>query len=835
MKSLFLGASLLVLCAPAVLAQTVASLDEVVVTGTHESGVRAADSAAPVEIVTAPILAHAGYPGLMAGLGATLPAFNVEPLANDTAELTLAAALRGLSANDTLVLVNGKRRHTTANLAVDGGAPYTGAAAADLSFIPVAAIDHVEVLLDGASAQYGSDAVAGVVNIILKSSDHGGEATALGGAYGAGDGATGSWSVNKGFSLGPRGFLNVTVEERYHGFSQRGACDARFYDTQCRLAPGLDPVDAAGIPNAPGAPDVNRVFGDAQYNLYNAALNAGYDLGGVQAYAFATLGHREAQAFENYRPPSKITNLAGTEFPFPDGFDPRERLQELDYSVTAGLKGTVAGWRWDLSTTYGRDHDAISTLGSANLSLFQATGATPTNFYDGAFSSSEWTTNLDLDRSFGVGLASPLNVAMGLEARRDAYGIGAGDAASSFGAGAQGFPGFVAVDAGTHSRTNFAAYVDLAANPVRALHVDLAGRYEHYSDFGDALVGELTGRYDLTPAFALRGTASTGFRAPTLAEEYYSATSVSPQFASVQLPANSAAAAQAGFAPLRSEQSYNLSLGFVAHPAPRLQITADAYEIDVLHRIVDTGFLLGSICSQPTNGACPAGQLLQVSQGVNRAIAAHGATIDTGLSYTGINIFANGANTRTRGVEATADYASDFGDAGTVTWSLGFDFNTTMLTRAYALPATAQNAAFGQTQVLSPTALSALTTATPKEKAILTALWRRGPWDATLRETIYGPSSEILSANGTGEAIPGPAYQLVIRTAAITDLEIGRELGARVRVAAGANNLFDHRPPPFPAALAGTPGAGDVRDAPAGFSPYGIDGGFYYGRVTYSF
>jgi iron complex outermembrane recepter protein len=839
MKHLIAGASLLPFlaiggiahaAAPAGAAAdtgSAAAVSEVIVTGTRQTGVKAADSAAPIQIVGADALKRVGQPDLIQSLSQNLPSFNAEGYGADTAALTLSAALRGLNPNDTLVLVNGKRRHPTANLNVDPS-NFQGAATADLSFIPVAAIDHIEVLQDGAAAQYGSDAIAGVLNIILKSADHGGLLTGTGGQYYEGDGATGAGSVNLGLPIGSKGFFNITGETRYHDFSQQGTFDRRISNLDGSLLSSLDPVDAAGVVNAPGYPRVNHIYGDTQSTIYDLFYNAGYDLGGgVQAYSFGSYGHRKASAYENYRLPTRVsgTDAEGNPvFPFPNGFDPREGIVEDDYSVTGGVKGALEGWDWDLSTTYGRDKDNVYTLNSANASLFADTGFTPTNFYDGAFTSTEWTSNLDIDRSFDVGLASPLNVAFGGEARKDTYTIAQGDAASIYKEGGQSYPGFQPTDAASHSRTNYAGYVDFAVKPVSGLSVDLAGRYEHYSDFGDTEVGKLTARYDFSPAFAIRGTVSTGFRAPTLAEEFYSATNVAPTFAVVNLPPNSPAALLAGFSPLKPEKSDNYSIGFVAHPTDRLQITADAYEIDIRNRIVATGTLLGL-----------SGTTI-VSQGVLDAIAAHGNILDPSVTYVGISVFTNGVNTRTRGGEVTITYASDFGDMGHVDWSAGFNYTETAVTHEFPLPAIVANPAFGQTTLLGPTAISQLTTASPREKAVLGAYWTVGRFSVNLRDTIFGPASEILSLSGTGVG----GVEANIPVTSITDLDIGFNITHALKLDVGANNLFDHRPPTVPNVPNGSggvrPGDGNnVYGEPDQFSPFGINGGYYYGRVTYSF
>jgi iron complex outermembrane receptor protein len=837
-KNLNMGASLIVLSAlmssaafAAGAADATTGVSEVIVTGTRVTGVKAEDSAAPVQVVGAGALKRVGQPDLIQALSQNLPSFNAEGYAADTAALTLSAALRGLNPNDTLVLVNGKRRHPTGNLHVDPSS-FQGAATADLSLIPVGSIDHAEVLTDGAAAQYGSDAIAGVVNLILKGANHGGSISVTGGQYFQGDGDTAAWSINDGFALGDKGFINVTVEQKYHGFSRQGGADRRVFNLNGTLRAGINPIDVAGLPGAAGSPNVNNIYGDTQSNTYDGLYNAGYDLGGgVELYSFGSYGHRKGSAFENFRLPSRVTRTVGgvTTVPFPHGFEPREQIVEDDYAVTGGIKGTAGGWNWDLSTTYGHDKDDISTINSANASLFADTGQTPRNFFDGTFKATEWTSNLDLSRNFDVGMASPLNVALGAETRENKFEISQGDPLSTYKEGGQSYPGFQSTDAGEHKRTSYAGYVDFALSPVEGLKLDLAGRYEHYSDFGSTTVGKLTARYDFNPAFAVRGTISNGFRAPTLQEEFYSATNVAPTFAVVQLPANSAAAHLAGFPSLKPEKSTNYSLGFIAHPAPNLQITLDAYQIEIRSRIVATGTLLGL-----NNGVV-------VSPGVLAAIAAHGNVLDPQVTYVGISVFTNGANTTTDGVEFTGNYASDFGDMGHVDWTLGVNYNKTKLDKQAPLPAAVRNPAIGQTVLLGPNAVDTLTTAPPKYKVVMGAYWTMNKWSANLRETVFGQTSERYSTDGTGNFTPGvDGAKASIPVSWITDLEVDYQLWDSVKVAVGANNLFNKKPPSIPLV---PNGAGGVRPAdgnnvygePLQFSPYGIDGGYYYGRITFTF
>jgi len=326
--------------------------------------------------------------------------------------------------------------------------------------------------------------------------------------------------------------------------------------------------------------------------------------------------------------------------------------------------------------------------------------------------------------------------------------------------------------------------------------------------------------------FALRGTVSNGFRAPTLAEEFYSGTNVSPTSADVQLPPNSAAAQLAGFKPLKPEKSENFSIGFVAHPIEHAQVTLDVYDIELKDRVLVTGFIFGSF-----EGAT-------VSQGVLNAIKARGVTLDTGLSYTGISVFTNAANTRTTGAELTATYNSDFDQYGHVDWTLGFNYNDNSFTSIKNLPSTVTSStalgiALGQgpgTSILNAASKSALTDATPPEKAILQALWSLDKWSVNARVTIYGPTSESEILNVNTEP-----FTENIPTTGIFDLDFGYKISKNLKIDLGANNLFNSFPPKAPTIEGHPADNGLVYSVPYTFSPYGINGGYYYGRVMFTF
>jgi iron complex outermembrane recepter protein len=804
-------------------------LDEVIVTGSRQPGVTAANSAAPIQILSADaIKTAAGNPALMAVLAQIVPSFMAQAFGNDMAGQTLQARLRGLSCNDVLVLVNGKRRHTTANIEVDSG-PFQGCAGVDLGFIPVDAIDHIEVLTDGAAAQYGSDAIAGVINIILKSGSSGGNVSGVYGGYMDGGGVTGDVMANGGFEPADNSYFNVTGEYHHHGDSNRSAIDERVINP-ANLATYPD----SNMPEVAGYPYLGAEEGDAEYDLKIFELNAGFSFdGGAQFYVTATYGDKDAQSFQKYRLPGKLayTDPATgvTTYPYPFGFDPLEASEETDYSATAGLKGVAALWNWDLSSTYGRDHFDAYTLNSANAGVFNSTGTpTPSNYYDGYLQTTQWTSNLDVNRDFDVGQSGPLNVAYGLEYRRESYGIGAGIPISYTDGGAQSYPGFTPTDAGTHYRDVEAAYVDLAAHPIEPLRIDLAGRYEHYSDFGSATVGKLTARYDFTQQFALRGTVSNGFRAPTLAEEYYSSTNVTPTSAFVQLPPNSAGGKLIGLGNgLQPEHSINYSFGLVWRPTPGVIATLDLYQINMTNRIWATGNLYGTLngVAQPS------------ARAINAAIAANGTQLDPSVvatGTTGVTLFANGIDTSTQGADLVFTFPADY-SFGHVDWSVGATYNDTNVTKVPATPVQLT----GLT-LYDATALSDLETANPKYVINLGALWKLNKLAVNLQEQIYGQTAEWENDDGDNPTNHPEYFKSTIGVTPITNLDLSYQLAPRFVLSAGALNLFNSYPDRYNSTLLAhydTFKYGDtlgVFQYPM-FSPFGIDGGYYYVRGTLSF
>jgi iron complex outermembrane receptor protein len=823
-------------------------LTDIIVTGTRQGGMAVLDSPAPVQLLSADALRVAsGSPDLMSTLAQIVPSLNLQAFGFDMAGQTLQARLRGLSPNHVLILLDGKRRHTTANLAIDTGSSFQGGANVDLNFIPLDSIDHIEVLTDGAAAQYGTDAIAGVINIILKKNSSGGSVAATYGEYGTRGGETTDISGNVGFELGARGYLNLTGDYKKHGHSFVGAIDERVVNPDL-----VDyPIDA-NMTKAPGFPYLNRISGDGAVTQKTVLVSAGMKFEeNSELYFVGTYGHKDAASFENYRLPHKahyVDQTTGlTVYPYPLGFSPQEQSNETDYQLNVGFKGALGAWSYDLSTGFGSDKVIISTIHSYNPSYSTDYNVpTPTDYYDGFLKATQWTTTLDVNRDVDIGWAGPLNIAFGGEYRRENYTIGDGVPLSWLDGGAAGYSGFTPADAGSHDRTNESVYVDLAARPIDKLRIDVAARFEHYSDFGNATVGKLTGRYDFSPEFALRGTLSNGFRAPTLAEENYTSTTVSPNAAYVQLAPNSPGGRLLGLGNgLQPEHSVNLSLGAVWRPQPGMSVTLDVYQITVTNRIVGSGSLVGTDYSGNV-----------ISSLINDAIVASGNQLDPTVAFKGINVFANGIDTQTRGVDLVFDFPVNY-SFGKIDWSIGANYSSTTATKYAATPANIAGGNPPVNELYDPNTYSMLTTANPKYVINLGALYTRGKLSVNLVEAIYGPSSDFESDDGDN-GYGGPYPQCVprgglficagqldffenhIHTTAITNLDVSYKLSDQLTISGGAQNLFNTFPPLINAtqlAHENNPYYGDNvgTNQYALFSPFGINGGYYYLKARYKF
>lgn len=772
-RALLRAGAAFTLMATAAAAANSESIDEVVVvTGTRSPGVHARQSATPIDVVGGDTLSVTGTGNVLDALKATLPAINAPAVGYDVGALARTFQLRGLSPAHTLVLIDGKRRHLSASIYADSD-PAQGSNAVDLDLIPLNAIGHIEVLRDGASAQYGSDAIAGVVNVILKSDGDAGSVSAQGGAYYKGDGASAQVDADKGFTIGAHGTLHVSVGYRFHDFSNRSG-------------------ESGGTQSA-------KVQGDPRSYLLTGSYDYTHELGeGLTLYSFATYAARQARAYENPRQAGWFSDAVDTLYP--NGFSPQETVNEHDFSLTAGLRGVVGAWNWDVSSTYGQDHSSLHNIHTVNTDLLADTGNAQSAFSVGGFHGSEWTSNLDIRRDVNVGLQAPLAVAFGFEDRYETFEIKAGEPNSYYQGGPQAFPGFRPTDAVTANRNSVAEYVDITAHPTEAWEVSVAGRAEQYEQVGNRFNGKLATRYDFTPAFGVRASVSTGFHAPTLPQQYYSATLVTTGAASIQLPLGSTGARVLGAPNLKPETSRSYSAGLVGEPLAGVFVTADAYHIDVDNRIIESAYLYGDLALA--------------------AIAANGASIPAGVSADNAAavFFTNGVDTRTEGVDITANTVTDLKAFGAIRWDASFGYVETAIRRVHAAPQALTDAGL---QLVDSVQRTNLTTATPKFKASLAANWRLGAWDVTLRNTFYG---NTIQAQGWSE----PYYRLKSGNRVVTDLNVGYQVTEALRIDAGANNLFDI----YPNKIAASVYQNLNYDKYSHVSPFGINGGSYYVRLS---
>jgi iron complex outermembrane receptor protein len=903
------------------------SIEEIIVTGTRRVGMTVDDSPAPVQIVTAEALAESGSPDLMNSLAFQVPSFNASQQGTDMTSATLVASMRALSPNHTLVLVNGKRRHFTSNVAVTGA--YAGAASADLSFIPSSAIASTEVLTDGAAALYGSDAIAGVVNMITKKEFNGGTLRANVSGYDAGGGLTRNYQGNFGIGSAA-GYFNFAAEiEMRDTVNRPGSIYGPAACVAARLASSTGcPATNSGL-TASGYPTSTGNAALARENEYNmvfhpyypnnshqgdppdidrkvAFFSTGLHLSDVtELYATGSFGLKSTSSTQSYRRPSQDggydrngdgdrvdaiggiglrSRVALTEADlnkYPLGFNPNIETDEMDWELGTGISSEIAGWKFDLSTNYGRDEMDIHNTKSMNFSLWNQFGQSPEDFYVGRFESSQWTTGVDLSHDFDWGLATPVTVALGAEYREDTYTIGAGDNASYFGAGAAAFPGYSPLAAGSHKRNNTAAFANVILNPVEKWLVDIAGRYEDYSDFGSKAVGKITTRFDFTDWIAARATVSTGFRAPTMGENYYTAIQVGPTSATATI-----AAANVGNG-LKPETSQNLSFGIVLKPLMNLTTTIDVYQIKIDDRTRMGTFNYSTPQTTNTrtgrNGGIPVSTLPDPADtdgngvpdaeynrilgdalvaggfiGVwNNPTAAGGSFDPSARATINLGFFSNVLDTKSTGIDWVTTYNSRF-DWGRVDWLIAANYNQTKVTRAGRAPGFETIPLFGITDIWG------IEKNSPDYRLNVGATLHLGDKiTVNLRENIYGPQSTITSAStyvpyqnimsklhivdpakisniASFLGLPStttPYYLQKIGVLATTNLEVTYKPFERLSVGVGADNLFDKYPAKTPAAIRQYNierfAATGARDYLLG-SPVGFFGRRLFAKVNYS-
>jgi iron complex outermembrane receptor protein len=832
---LALGSGIAALLAgPVVHAQEAgAQLEQIIVTGTRVADRSATDTAVPVDVVTAESLSTVGVTELNQALSIALPSYNFpRPGLADGTDTIRPATLRGLAPDQTLVLLNSKRRHVSSLVNVNGTVG-RGAAAVDLNVIPTAAVQTIEVLRDGASAQYGSDAIAGVINVRLKEKSDGGDVSMTYGwresSYdvpvgavptspaGAGwspgdkigrdvsDGETVTVSGWKGFSIGDGGFLTLAAEYKDQNRTERDGYDIR---QQYPL------VSGAYDPRELTFERFNAWYGDPEVQQLTLFANFGADLAnGARLYGWAGYQDRDARSAGFYRRANDPRNVIEI---YPDGFLPIIAPTVTDYSGALGVEWQWGDWAMDSSLVYGFNKMEFTIENTLNRSLGTESG---TEFDAVGFDYDQLVFNFSGVRELAVGaFDSPVNLAAGIEARLENYSIFPGEPDSyrkggvllngqPTPSGAQVFPGFRPENSGSEDRTAIGAYVDLEANLTEKLLGSVAARVEDYSDFGSNVSGKLALRYDFTESFALRGSVQNGFRAPSLQQQFFATTSTNfingVPFDIATFPATDPVAALLGAEPLDAEESINFSLGAVMQLGP-VSLTIDAYRIDIDDRIV-------------------------LSENLTDAQVRNFLTAQGFVGVGGGRFFINGVDTETQGVDVVLNWPVETDAAGRFNFTLAANFNDTEVTRVpppsealgeiYA-PATPPPL-FGRVNVL------AFEEGTPSDKFAFALNWSLKRFGANLRATRYG---ETLNP-GTSAA-----NDFVLDPTTIVDLEAHMDVTEQVRVSLGADNLLDEYPDPFTVGLNGTANLNSTGNTPfSNYSPYGYSGRYVYGKVSVNF
>jgi iron complex outermembrane receptor protein len=812
-------------------------VEKISILGSRVANRSATESSVPIDIIDVASLTKSGFTELGQSLQATAPSFNfTRTQVSDGSDLFRPATLRGLQPDQTLVLVNGKRRHNQAIFGLNGTVG-AGAAGTDMNAIPLIALSNVQVLRDGAAAQYGSDAIAGVINLSLNDSTGVTTGFIQTGTTGEGDGDKVTLGLNRGFDIGDDGgFINLSFEYRDYDGTNRAQKDR---SGASNIAPGeLSDTVRWGQGNA--ASEFLSVF-------YNMAIPLS---GENELYSFGGYSNRTALGNGFFRE----FNAAAKNVPqvYPDGFLPRIDNEAQDISLAAGIRGEINDeWTFDVSVVHGQnqyDFDSKNTINASYAAEYLAgnpgasdtdiaANAGPTAGYSGGFRFNQTTLNADFSGEVDLGTEDPLYVSFGVEYRDENYEIVAGEEASyacgnansssSFpsvidpatfaGCGFQAYPGLrpdAVVDA---NRDSYAFYVDVEKDLTEVWSLGGALRYEDFSDSGDDIVGKLSSRYEVSDAFSLRGALSTGFRAPSLQQSAYTAFTTNLGPGGVLSPSFTATAgspfpAALGVNGLELETTKNASVGFVFQATDELSITVDAYSVDIEDRIT-----LGSLLN--------AGQV------------AFNPTAAAALSATGadqVNYFSNSVDSTTKGVDLIVSYQTTLAE-GTFSATFAGNINETKVDRV--------NSPAGIPEEVSLDGLqrSFLENGQPKERATFTIDYGQDNWSSTIRANYFGETDVVYFGNDhiglpgflspTGEFKPTS----VVESAVLVDVSIAYQLTETFQLVAGIDNLFDVTPNEL-----GEDEALDFITAgafkyPVRALPYGFDGMSYFVRVNFSF
>lgn len=764
-------------------------LDEVILVGTRSSGRTRLTSAVPVDVFNMTQLQiHSPQTDMNQLLQFASPSFNSNrQSSSDGTEHIDPASIRGLGPDQLLVMINGKRRHTT-SLVNNQRTIGNGSVGTDLNAIPVSAISRIEILRDGASAQYGSDAIAGVVNIVLKKNTNELFVSTTGGVSSRNDGGLGQLNLNYGSDLGKNGGgINLTAEATYRDKTTRTQNHNLIIFDQSALGNFLA-YDFTDDPAASRQYDDNQLatlglnrkdfdfqIGDARIKNINTFMNLALPFGNNKGnfYAFGGYSFRKGEGFGFRRLPSETKNNVPSIFPL--GYQPITTSHIHDRSIAVGATYELGKWHADLSNTLGNNRFDYIINNTVNASLKEKS---PTHFKAGGHEFLQNTTNIDFSRYFST-FASGLNVAFGSEFRVDNYRIRKGEEASwrNYGweinsdgtvtdilglpGGSQSFNGFSPTNSTNKSRNNFSLYADAELDVNEKWLIGIAGRFENYSDFGATVNGKISSRYKVTSIFNIRGAISTGFRAPSLHQQYFSSTStdILPDGKIGQsgfFTNNSAVANALNIPKLKEETSLNYSLGFTLKPAHNFNVSVDGYLIDIKDRIV----LTGSFGFNSFGNPIPKIQKILEPLGVSSA-----------------RFFSNAVDTRTIGVDIVADYTAKMG-LHTFQTSLGFNANKNTIVGTIHIP---QDLTGQENIFFSPNDRTLIEEGTPRIKTNLLITYTYKNINATLNNVYFGQVSRNSFPYGSVQRHHGKI---------VTDLSLSYTINNTI-FTLGSNNIFD--------------------------------------------
>jgi iron complex outermembrane receptor protein len=817
-----------------------------VVVGSRARHTAAEELAVPVDVFTAEMLVQQGTNETSQILQMLAPSVNFpRQSVTDATDIVRPFTLRGLSPDHTLVLVNGWRRHQTAVVNTFAYGTGAGSSGVDMNAIPSSAIDRIEVLRDGASAQYGSDAIAGVVNVVLKEGGFTPFLNASAGRYipsdYADDGTTVDVSGGWGIGVG-RGSLGVFAAFLDRQPTNRAWADP-YEDGGTDVADSVS-SDGRVIVKRNPVPQPNHHWGDGPeknvLTLANLRLPLN-DAGSTEFYMFGGYSFRRGTGYGYRRCAASCASLGGRNWAeiHPFGYVPELNPDVADYSAAGGFRAATAGWSIDLGASFGHNDFAYNLRNTLNVSLGPcldpanpcAPGpdsvpstddeiANQTSFFAGRLKREELVLGVNAAKAVTVGLPAPLNVALGAAFRRESFQVTQGELASYVDGNhlaengsdgrpyAQVFPGFRPSDEADEDRTNVGVYADLETNLTPRFLTNVAARFERYSDFGSLVTGKLALRYQPSPRLTLRAAGSTGFRAPALGQSHFSHVSTNVIGGVVTdvliSPVSDSAARVFGAKPLREETSANLSAGFAFSPNDDVTLTVDVFQIKINDRI-----LLGAT----------------FDDSVTRVIlAAKGFTNVGGVQY-----FTNGLDTRTRGLDVTAALRAPAG-AGTFDFTGALNYTKNEILRAGPVPAVLDTTPTTETGIIDSVTYIGITEERPDWRATITAEYVRAPFRGLIRASYYGKFSS---------AQPGFCDLCRERYGAKTlfDAEVGYRF-AQTAFAVGIRNLFDTYPDQ-PSSLTdigdGTPSKdynNNFGTFPwAAASPFGYNGRYVYARV----